>query len=154
MYLLEFEEYLQLNEIGDLKNLPYPWEFWGKQGTTYKYNFKTDSGLKYVVFFDQWDPKTWEVMFKVEGKSAKDLTGEGKMMTVLATVMPIMKDFIEQNKKCKVITLTGENKKGEKGKEATARTRIYFKVIEKNLSLLSPKATARLKDNLIYITLG
>ena len=110
------------------------------------YRFITEGDIDYMVIFDRdtklsynkdipsdppEDDDYWDIHYRVVSgpntRGAFELTNEGRLMQILATIAAIVKDFIKtgRNDGVRTFQFEGTDKYGENPREITSRTRIY-----------------------------
>ncbi len=111
-------------------------------GNRVVYNLSLNN-LEYEVIFKQKSfGAPFDISFNVKGAEGYGMTGRGNVLGLLNAVADIVKDFIRRNPEVQSFTFTGaEESLAEGASEATKRTRVYNKYIERYL-----KKSPELKD--------
>lgn len=147
-----------INEIGDAGAKSYPFEraqgerqyrpYLGRWPSV-KYGFHSEK-YSYLVNFDSFykakGVPSWDISFEIdedEGIEGSDdsyeMSGEGRPLRIISTIVNIIKDFIkspELNKGTLSFHFTGVPKRGEEQmdySQETQRTRLYKIFLEKNM---------------------
>ena len=142
-----------INEIGDASAESYPFELldpgWGSSSMrNVGYNFNSENYL-YSVNFQGFfgatkEESNWIIDFDAVHRvypvtGTKEMTGEGRPLQIMSTIVKIIKDFVgnpQLNEGILNFRFTGISKSGVQdhysGKE-TQRTRLYKIFLEKNM---------------------
>lgn len=127
--MLRFEEWLN-----ELFSQAYPFNRYSNSNNV-QYEFSTAEGKRVTVvfvisnfnfnFISKKTVKGWELFFDVDGQM--HVTGKGETFMVFATVVEIVKDFIEKNKP-QVLVFTAD--KGDR-----SRVDLYATMVKKLVRL-------------------
>ncbi len=103
----------------------------------YQYFFTTDQGTKYEVRFGQKrnNPLCYSIVFGVlneeyDGEEYTE-TNKGEVFKVMATILKIVKQFLNHHPHAQAIEFTGESKAGEDENLPTVRTRLYLRYVNR-----------------------
>jgi hypothetical protein len=141
-----------INEIGEASAESYPFELLDQSTADdmrlVRYSFNSEDFLYHVDFRSFLGgiktDTTWIIDFEAsaehgEGRFSKGMTGEGRPLQIMSTVVNIIKDFVgnpQLNEGILHFRFTGMSKSGGvdlySGKE-TQRTRLYKIFLEKNM---------------------
>ena len=140
-----------LTEIGEATAKSYPFELLDQSTADdmrrVRYSFKSENYLYHVDFRSFLgggkESSTWIINFEAKpdasGKFSKGMTGEGRPLQIMSTVVKIIKDFVgnpQLNEGILHFRFTGMSKSGGvdlyTGKE-TQRTRLYRAFLDKHL---------------------
>ena len=136
-YIKLYEELI--NEIGDASSKPYKWKWMGR---TFEYaEFTTDSGIRYEVSMyreeDYTQMDTYEIMrieYGVETISGQlsytQLTNEGELYKVMATVTDIVKTALKKHTDVKQLEFSGSK---DKGVDDQRRNKLYTAYVKRQL---------------------
>lgn len=110
----------------------YPFEYIGLKDTTYYYYF-SDEKNEFSVEFDKKSQTEVELIYRV--KENDDWTFNvvsTNIFSIMKTVFSeILKDFINKNDWCQMITIKGLGKSFEK-EPVNQRTKVYFRYLKNN----------------------
>jgi len=132
-----------LQEIGEASLEPYDFEsvFSGEEEVWYNFNSSAGDpalGSDYVVKFTTGGPAVgddaWDISF--EANETVQTTNEGQPLKIMATVVAIVKDFIDRpelNRGMRKFVFMGVGKADEEGPERTSRTKMYMRFLKKNM---------------------
>jgi hypothetical protein len=147
-----------LNEIGDLSQKSYNWEYFPKPKESkdpyFYYDFTTNSGTKYqVIFYREVLGKTvnYDMSFVAKGKDDKgfstdSLTGDNEPFKIMSTIVDITKEQIKRAGDVEFITFEPtKGKTGEEGAKDNTRSKLYKTIIKKNF----PKANVSGTDTVV-----
>lgn len=121
---LGLAESTQINELFDKK---YKWKWLDlgqKQGIA---RFKTSDGGTIVVLFGKYKSGAWDVEFEKDGDYSK--TNEGDQFAIMATVMDIIKDFVESVQPPELIFSAEKDPKP--GARMDSRPNLYKRMVSK-----------------------
>ena len=126
----------KLDEIGDASAEPYKWtrEVSNDGGEVEKvsYKFTTDLDTPYVAFFDMLAPMEYEFWYAIYGKLLRYTSNKGELFRVMATMVAIMKDFMDlMDNNWSEISFEGE--KDPSVDNDTRRDKLYMAYIKKHL---------------------
>ena len=100
--------------------------------------FPHTQGSEYIVKFITGGPAVgddaWDISF--EANETVQTTNEGQPLKIMATVVAIVKDFIDRpelNRGMRKFVFMGVGKAGEEGPERTSRTKMYMRFLKKNM---------------------
>ena len=133
-----------LREVGEATSRPYDWESYMDEDEHKEYEFQTDSGLNYkleiAVSEGDKERDSAVVSFGIVAEDWSDyftdyesVPTKGELYKVMATVVDILKDFIENNKQVKYIYFTTNKLGKEVGKDQSARLNLYRRYIQTHL---------------------
>ena len=109
----------------------FPWEFVGKSGPHYEYNFVTDNQVVFTVNFDymsyadtKFGISAYEVLFaeKRDGLRFTHVTGTGDSLAVFSTVIDICRDFLTNREDPDLLMFGGID---DLGKRSKSRSNLY-----------------------------
>ncbi len=132
-----------LQEIGDAALGAYDFEsvFSGEEEVWYNFNSSAGDpalGSDYVVKFTTGGPAVgddaWDISF--EANETVQTTDEGQPLKIMATVVAIVKDYIDRselNRGMRKFVFMGVGKADEEGPERTSRTKMYMRLLKKNM---------------------
>lgn len=119
-----------LSEIGEATARPYSWNLIDEpdaENDEYEYTFETDSDL-YYVDIETEDRNEWEVIYKTDTGDYRTVTNKGNVLRVMATIIDILKDFIERENPRKIIIQPSKTTEDDE-----RRLKMYMAYIEKLL---------------------
>jgi len=132
-----------LKEIGEASLEPYDFKSGFSDEDQVWYDFVSsdnpmDEGSDYLVKFTTGGPGSgddaWDISF--EANETVQTTNEGQPLKIMATVVAIVKDFIDRpelNRGMRKFVFMGVGKVGEEGPERTSRTKMYLRFLKKNM---------------------
>jgi hypothetical protein len=127
-----------LNEVGDATQKPYNWNRTVSKDPDdgliegVDYRFTTDLDTNYVAFFQMVGPMEYEFGFNIPGGNQAQTSNKGELFRVMATMVAIMKDFMDlMGNDWSEILFSGS--KDPSRSEDNRRDKLYMAYIKKNL---------------------
>jgi len=124
-------------QIAEAFDSPYPITFYKSYGDTKVMNFTTDSGKTYQIKFSYTRGfHRWVVEFVLTNNESEawgneseawGITGTGNQMKVFATVMMVIRDFLEKEKPRELVF------SADKDIDMTSRSRLYTTLVNRYL---------------------
>lgn len=84
---------MRIHEISESLNTILDWD-WDKDTVA---TFDSPDGTPYWVVFLEEGEGVYQFAFDVRGDANGEMTGEGRSLTILSTVIDIAKDFVNRN---------------------------------------------------------
>lgn len=156
-----FDNYLNeslelINEIGDLsaKSYKYKLHRYVPKFNEYYIKFKTDSGVNYDVIIEKEFDKEFnkhgiDVSFSADD-DYDNVVNKGEVYKVMATVINIIKDYIDSDKDIKYITYNPAKKLGNEKIENNQRNNLYKQFIKKTI----PNSKFIEYNDIVYVMLS
>jgi PAS domain-containing protein len=127
-----------LNEVGDASQKSYNWNRKVSKDPDdgliegVDYRFTTDLDTNYVAFFQMVGPMEYEFGFNIPGGNQAQVSNKGELFRVMATMVAIMKDFMDlMGNDWSEILFSGS--KDPSRSEDNRRDKLYMAYIKKNL---------------------
>lgn len=122
-----------LKEVGEGTAKPYKYSVEFEDDEEVKYNFQTDSGLKYEISLFQAPRSRTNhrlvVAFKTQTGNYEELTNKGEQFRIMATVVDAIKKYLVKAPKVSDISFTPAKETGNDDRRAT----LYKAYIAKQL---------------------
>jgi len=123
----------EVSQLNELFNDVYQWQWSGKTTKVIKAKFNTDSGGFVEVFFERLHPdsENFEVGFKKDGEIKR--SGEGDQFKIMATVIDVIKSFMQEHPETNVLTFTAKREGEELNspKIKNRRAALYSRMLKR-----------------------
>lgn len=134
-----------LREVGEAMVKPYDWDDYWDEEDYKEYGFQTDSGLNYKLEIEvlegDEERDSAKVAFGIVEEDGSDyftdyesVPTKGELYKVMATVVDILKDFIDNNKQVKYIYFKTNKLGKDLDKDQSSRLNLYKRYIQTHLS--------------------
>jgi len=120
-----------ISETGEGTSKGYPFKFDNVSFNEVNYHFDTEED-DYIVMINKVDVYAgiWDMQFGTVGGTPNDVTNRGKVFNVMATILQITNDFIDN---FKPNVLKFKPSKDEEKEDDKRRFNLYMQYIQKNM---------------------